>query len=326
MDTAKNICLICGDEEYLKEQQKNKLLTELKCDGSLDYNAFSEDNIDIDEISSLMNTLPFMAAKRTIFINDSGWFVGAVSSEVVEIFSDVPDSAIVIFYERKADKSNALYRLVKSCGRLYEYEAADSRAGKAKTAGRGEVRDWLKQELRKAGRRMDTRTLNELTELTGYDMLNLSTELEKLICYTIDEPEGQVISIEDVHAICSKTIQDRVFEMIGCKQKGDITRALAILEELFAVRTAAMLILHIAVKQYGSALGYRECVAQSLSDAEIMTRLSLKDWQLRRIREQVGNTSAGELIRMLENCADTEYRIKSGDVSDRLGIELLMVG
>ncbi len=326
MGAAQNICLICGDEEYLKEQQKTKLLTALKCDGSLDYNAFSEDNIDLDEIASLMNTLPFMAEKRTILINDSGWFVGTVSSETVEAFSDVPDSAVVIFYERKVDKSNALYKQIKSCGKIYEYEAADSRAGKAKTAGRGEVRDWLRQELKKAGRRMDTRTLNELTELTGYDMLNLSTELEKLICYTMDEAEGHIISIEEVRAICSKTIQDRVFEMIVCKQKGDITRALAILEELFAVKTAAMLILHIAVKQYSNALGYRECVMQGLSDAEIMTKLSLKDWQLRRIREQVGNTSARELIRMLEACAETEYRIKSGDISDRLGVELLMVG
>lgn len=348
----KNLYLICGDEEYLKAQQKAKLLKALKCEGSMNYNAFSDDNIDIDEIASLMRTMPFMEPLRTISVDNSGWFLHSVMEEeeadekaasspdadanadnyntvnedYAEIFSEVPDSTVVIFTEKKVDRSNALYKLIKEKGAILRFDTADSKSGREKTASRGEVREWAKQELRAEGRRIDTRTLNELIELTGYDMQNLSTELEKLICYTLDKPKDYVITAKDVSAICSKTIQDKVFDMIGYKLKGDATRALAILEELFAIKTAAMMILRITTKQYEGALAYRECIDAGLGEAEIMNRLSLKDWQLRRRREQVGNTSRYELISRLDACAETEYRIKSGDVSDRLGVELLIAG
>lgn len=346
MGEIKNLYLICGDEEYLKEQQKTKLLTALKCVGSMNYNAFSDDNIDIDEIASLMRTMPFMEPRRTISIDDSGWFARGTGANVsssddgaeddsnyafanddkLEIFSEVPDTTIVIFTEKKVDRSNALYKLFKAKGEIVRFDTADNKSGKEKSAGRGEVKDWAKRELKAAGRRIDTRTLNELTELTGYDMQNLSTELEKLICYTLDKPKDYIITADDVNAICSKTIQDKVFDMIEYKLKGDVTHALAVLEELFAIKTAALMILRIITKQYESALAYRECVDAGLSEAEIMSRLTLKDWQLRRKREQVGKISRRELISRLNACADTEYRIKSGDVSDRLGIELLIAG
>ena len=346
MGGIKNLYLICGDEEYLKEQQKAKLLTTLKCAGSMNYNAFSDDNIDIDEIASLMRTMPFMEPLRTISIDDSGWFArgtganrdagadeteddsnyASVNDDKLEIFSDVPDTTVVIFTEKRVDRSNALYKLVKAKGEIMRFDMADSKSGKEKSTGRLEVRDWAKRELKAAGRRIDTRTLNELTELTGYDMQNLSTELEKLICYTLDKPKDYIITAADVNAICSKTIQDRVFDMIEFKLKGDVTRALAVLEELFAIKTAALMILRIITKQYEGALAYRECVDAGFSEAEIMNKLSIKDWQLRRRREQVGKTSRRELIARLNACADTEYRIKSGDVSDRLGIELLIAG
>ncbi len=325
MNKPNNLYLICGDEEYLKEQKKNELLKALKCEDSINFNAFSDESIDIDEIASLINTLPFMSEYRTVVISDSGWFAGSVSEDITEVFEAVPETSIVIFCEKKADKTNALYKTVKVKGEILCFEMAESKAGKAKTAGKGEVRDWAKQELKKAGRRIDSRTLNDLTELTGYDMQNLSTELEKLICYTMDKPANYVISMNDVNAICSRTIQDRVFDMIGYKLKGDVTHALSILEELFAIKTAAMLILHVTVKQYERALSYRECVMQGLGEAETMAKLSIRDWQLKRIREQTGNTSAKELIVRLEACAETEYRIKTGDLSDRLGLELLMI-
>lgn len=325
MNTANNLFLICGDEDYLREQQKNKLLSELNCEGSINFNVFTDDNLDIDEISSLMRTVPFAGKHRTLLIEGSGWFTGKVQSEMPETFAEIPDTCIVIFCEKNADKSNELYKLVQKNGEVRRFDSAESMQGKAKTAGKTEIRDWAKEQLRAAGRRIDSRTLFELTELTGYDMQNLSTELEKLICYTLDKPAGYAVSRDDVNAICSKTLSDRIFDMIDHKFKGRIPQAMNVLEELFALKIPAMRILFVIVMQYQRALGVRECMQAGLSDAEIMSKTGIKDWQLRRVREQVSNITAAELRQRLEACADTEYRIKTGDMTDRLGIELLMI-
>ena len=325
MNGLKNMYLICGDEDYLREQEKNRLLKALGCEGSMNYNCFSEEDIDLDEIISLMHTLPFAEEHRTIMIDGCGWFKGEGSKETAEAFSELPDSTVVIFYEKNVDKNNVLTRLIQSKGKIIRFDTADSRQGKDKTLGKSEVRDWVKNELKHAGRRIDSRTLNELTELTGYDMQNLSTELEKLICYTLDKPANYVIGRQDIDEVCSKTITDRIFDMIAFKLKGRVSEALTILEELFAVKTAAMRIIYVMVKQYEKALAVKEGMTAGLSDAEIMAKTGIKDWQLRRIKDQVTDVTLKELIKRLEACADTECSIKSGDISDRLGVELLII-
>ena len=325
MSAAKNIYLICGDEDYLREQYKNSLLKELKCDGSINFNVFTDDNLDIDEIASLMRTVPFAENRRKLLIEESGWFTGKAREELTEIFAEVPDTCIVIFCEKKADKSNELYKLIQKNGELKRFDSAESMQGKAKTAGKTEIRDWVREQLKAAGRRIDSRTLFELTELTGYDMQNLSTELEKLICYTLDKPKGYAVSSADINAICSKTLSDRIFDMTDYKLRGKISQAMNVLEELFALKIPAMRILFVTVMQYNKALAVRECMQAGLSDAETISRVGIKDWQLKKIKDQVSNITAAELRRRLEACADTEYRIKTGDMSDRLGIELLMI-
>lgn len=325
MTIDKNLILICGDEDYLKEQKKNELLKELNCADSMNFNAFSEETIDLNEISSLMHTMPFMEDRRTLLIDNSGFFTGNVPEDTVETFSDVPDTAVVIFYEKKADRGNPMYKLISKFGSVLKFDTAESRSGKDKAAGKSNVRDWVKNQLKAAGRRIDSKTLFELTELAGYDMQNLSTETEKLICYTLDKPSGYVITSADINAICSKTLSDRIFDMLDMKLRGRTAQALGILEELFSMKTSAMRILYFMARQYRQALAVKECIHNGLSDAEIMSKTELKDWQLRRIREQIGNVTLKALEDMMEAVADAEYRIKMGDMTDRLAVELLII-
>ncbi len=60
MCAKKNLFLICGDEEYLKEQKKDELLKHFQCEGSFNCNVFSEESFDLVEIVDLVRTVPLM--------------------------------------------------------------------------------------------------------------------------------------------------------------------------------------------------------------------------------------------------------------------------
>lgn len=325
MCAKKKLFLICGDEEYLKEQKKNELLQQFKCEGSFNYNVFSDEEIDLGEIGDLIRTMPFMEDLRKILIIGSGYFKGSAPEETLRIFGEMPDTSAVIFFEKEADRTNALYKLTAKEGEIFRFDSADSRKGQEKTAGRSDVRTWAKEQLRRAGRRIDSRTLFDLIEMTGYEMQNLSTELEKLICYCYDKEPGYLITQADVNAVCSRTLSDRIFEMMDLKMKGKTAEALQILEQLYALKIPPMRILYVIVRQYHQALAYTECREKRLSDAEIAAALGIKGWLADRLKTQLRYMTPDELKKRLEGCAEAEYRVKTGDLPEKLAVELLLI-
>ncbi len=324
MKSPKNLILICGDEEYLKEQKKKELLDALVTPGSLNYNAFADEAIDPDEIGRMASTLPFFEDHRTILISDSGWTHGAVEDPVLEVFADVPDTTYIILFEKEADNGNKLVKLFKEKGEIFRFTSADSKRGKDASAAKTDIRNWARDYLKKEGRNIDGSVLNDLCELTGYDMQNLSTELEKLICYTFDRPKGSKISPADIDSIVSRTLSDRVFEMMGHKLAGRNAKAVGMLEELFALKNPPMRILYIIVRQYNQAYQLKELQRQGLSDAQIAAKMQIQDWLVRRLNDQTRNISLSELRNGLELCAEMETKVKNGDMPDRLAVEIVM--
>lgn len=320
----KNLILICGDEEYLKEQKKNELLNTLGASGSFNFNAFSGENADLDEIGRLIGTMPLFEDHRTILLSDTGWFHGAADEAVTDMLAGIPDSTFLIFYEKEADAGSRLTRFLKEKGEIFRYTSTDNKKGRDASAAKQEVRSWARDYLRGNGRKIDGRVLNDLAEMTGYDMQNLQTELEKLISYTAGRGPGALVTQEDVDSICSRTLNDRVFEMMSYKLTGRNQKAVELLEELFALRNPPLRILYIIVRQYTQAYTLKELQREGLTDAQIMDRMQIRDWLLRKLKDQTRNWSAEELHMRLEQCAVMETKVKNGDMPDRLAIEILM--
>ena len=322
----KNLILICGDEEFLKEHKKNELLHALGAAGSLNYNAFTGENADLDEISRLAGTMPFFEDHRTILLSETGWFHGAADESVEDMLAEVPQSTYLIFYEKEVDAGSRLSRFLKDKGEVFRFVSADSKKGSDATAARQEIRAWARDYLKENGRNIDGRVLNELAEMTGYDMQNMQTELEKLISYTAGRKPGSPVTQEDVDSICSKTLNDRVFEMMNHKLAGRDRKAVELLEELFALRNPPMRILYIIVRQYTQAYTLKELQREGYTDAQIMDKMQIRDWLLRKLKDQTRDCSAEELRRRLEECAEAETKVKGGDLPDRLAVEILMAG
>ncbi len=351
----KKLILIYGNEEYLKEQKKQELLNELGASGSLNFNSFSDENLDLTEIRALIETLPMFEKYRKILITNSGLFkktgkqnaeeetgaedstkseektdsaeaaVPTGSSDVTAVFSDMPESTVVLFLENNVSAQSPMYKLVKKSGAVFKYETAESKKGQEKRNTEQSIRGWALDLFKAAGRKIDGATLNYLVQMTGYDMENLSNEIEKLICFMLDKPVNEKITIKHIDDICSRTLSDKVFAMLEAKMKGSLQEATAMLEELFSLKVAPMKILYLLVRQYNQALSVKELQALRMSDPEIMAKTELKDWQLRRIKEQTARVSSEDIKNALEACADMEYRVKIGNMTDRLALELLII-
>ncbi len=324
-ENEKNLYLICGDEEFLKLEKKRELLERFNAEGSLNFNEFSGKVQDIYELKELSETLPFMQEKRVILLSDTGAFKGSSDEDMLELINGLQEFTVLIFIESETDASNRLYKEVKKRGEIFKFVKTGELSYKEAEAEQGRIREKIKKYLLDQGRDISSRDLNDLMLLTGYDLFNIHNELEKLICYTEDGSDKvRMIRSEDIEAISSKTVSDRVFDMLNAKLSGNIKKALYLYEEMLSIKTAPMKILFMLEKQFNQVYILKELLESGATEADAAAKMELKPWLIKRLREQSRGLKKADARRYLELAAELETRVKSGDISDRLAVEILL--
>ena len=73
--TLKQAYLLCGDEAYLRRQYRDRVKKALMGDGDLmNLNCFEGKGIVPGEVIDLAQTMPFLAERRVLVIENSGFF------------------------------------------------------------------------------------------------------------------------------------------------------------------------------------------------------------------------------------------------------------
>ena len=103
-NTIRPVYLIYGDEAYLRDNYRNALIKALVAPGdNLNYNFFSGNRTDPDEVLSLADTLPFMAERRVIQVMDSGFFK-KTDERIADYIANPSAETVLIFVESEVDK------------------------------------------------------------------------------------------------------------------------------------------------------------------------------------------------------------------------------
>ena len=188
--------LLFGEEAYLRSQYKNRLKNALADPGdTMNVSHFQGKGIDPQAIIDLAETLPFFAPRRLIVVEDSGFFKNKCD-DLAAYLPVMPATACLLFVETEVDKRSRLYKAVKSCGRAVEFQIQDERT----------LMKWILGILKKEGRQIAEPTLRLFLERTGTDMERISSELEKLLSFTLGR---DVITAGDVEEICTVQASDR---------------------------------------------------------------------------------------------------------------------
>ena len=317
----KNLCLIYGDEELKKTQKRKDLLSLLGTEGGPDHNFFGGKDIDLKEVSSLSFTVPFFSERRSLWLDDTGFFKGTgEQKEFLDFLQNIPDTCVVIFTEQNADKSNPGLKYIREHGDVFEFRTAESLKNwqDAKEA-KGNIREWAAAYVKQEGASMEKRALDELLSLAGFDMWNLKTELDKLIAYS-----GGKITSDHVYAAASRTVTDKVFDMADLKLSGNTSAALALFEDMLSIRVEPLKVLYLLNRQFNQVYMIKDMEANRLSDAQILSHLNIKDWQLRKLRERSRGISASQMLSMVRLCTETEFKVKSGDMTPQMAVEFIL--
>ena len=287
----KNIYLLYGEEAFLKQQNMNWLLKYLMPeDDGMNFARFDGKKAEVEAIIDFADTMPLFADHRVVLVTDSGFFKNG-NAELNDYIKHLPETTYLIFVEKEASGVTALFKTVKELGRVVAYNEMTE----------DEIRIQVLRILKREGKQMRGSTFSYLLMKTGTDMMNIASELEKLICYTLGREE---ITVEDIDAVTTARIEEHVFVLTNAKPMG---------------------IISLLAGQFNRMLRVKDLRSIGMDQKQIEAKLKMKAFAVQENGRLASRFSMEELKEAIEDCVKAEEAIKTGRMSDRLSVETLII-
>ena len=306
----KQIYLLYGEEAFLKNSYKNRLKEAIIGDDTINFARFEGKGLDVDELIRLADTMPFFAERRLILVEDSGFFKSA-SDALVQYLPSMPDTTILLFVETEVDKRNRLYKKVKDMGYAAELNRQDS----------AQLARWAGGILTREQKKITKHTMELFLSMAGDDMENIRMELEKLISYTLGR---EVITDEDVLAVCTVQVTNRIFEMVSAIVNRQPRKAMDLYEDLLTLKEPPMRILFLIARQFNQLLQVKDLMGKGMDKGTIASKLKMQPFVVGKTMPQARQFGREQILSYVEFCVETEEAVKSGRLQDRLAVELLI--
>lgn len=307
----KPVYLLYGEETFLKNSYKNRFREAAVGADEMNFARFEGKGLDVDELIRLADTMPFFSNKRFILVEDSGFFKGA-PEELVSYLPAMPDSTLLIFVESEVDKRNRLFKKVKELGYAAELGRQNASA----------LAKWAGGILAKEQKKITGNTMEFLLSRTGDDMEHIRMELEKLVSYTLGR---EIITTQDVEDICTVHVTNKIFDMVAAIVNRQTKKAMELYEDLLTLREPPMRILFLIGKQFNQVLQTKEMMSRGMDKGRIASALKLQPFIAGKLMTQARQFSRKQLLGYVEFCVETEEDVKSGRLTDRVAVEMVIV-
>ena len=301
--------LLCGEESYLRRNYKARFFS-LFAGDSMNVTLLREEAANEDNIIAAADTLPFFAEHRLVFVEESGLFQKS-ADKLADYLPALPESTLLVFSEESVDKRTRLYKAVAKLGGIVECAHPAER----------DLKLWAARYLLRSGKKIQERVLEQLLAAVGGDMEMLGGELEKLIAYL---GARDVVTREDLAAIISVSVENRIFDMIAasCERKTD--RALSLYGDLLALKEKPGRILAMLSRQYRQLRLVKAFAAEGKREKEIAELAGQPQWLVRKLLQMGRQLSLSGLAAAERRAAVLETAYKSGRMGEQLAVELLL--
>lgn len=308
----KPMYLLYGEEDYLRKQYCDKLKAALVApDDTMNYHYYEGKDINIGELIDLAETLPFFADKRVIIIENSG-LCKSGGDALAEYLKQPAESVMIILVESQIDKRSRLFKIIKEQGRACEFAQQNEQT----------LKKWIASLAKQDDKKISEAAAEFFLEKTGTDMANIRTEWEKLICYTLNK---EVIEPDDIEAICTQRVSNRIFDMVAAIAEKRQQEALDMYHDLLTLKEPPMGILALIARQFNLMLQVKELQQKGVGGRQIADKVGLAPFIVQKYERQASKFKMRELKEALSACVEADEAVKIGRLNDVLSIELLII-
>ena len=320
-DNPVGVYLIYGEEAYLKKTYVDKIVSKTVDPAFEDFNfhTFDGKECTLSEVYESAEAVPMMAETKCVLIKDfpldtldeNGF------EQLERVVRENPDDCALVFsviaYEPKGAKWTKAVKLFEKYGFAVKLD-------KKTTI---ELVKLLESGAKKRGKPFSSGVASYLISCVGSDLNTLLNEMEKVCAYA----QGDEVLKSDVDAVCIKSLDARVFDMIKDLTAGRFDSAFKKLNVLFEQREDEFQILGALIAQYSDIYRARAAV-KSGNRAETIAKFynyAGKEFRLTNAARSGSSLSFDDISECIEILLWADTTLKSSALSKRLVLEQTVV-
>lgn len=309
------VILFAGEEEFLKEQELNRIKLELfkQNQVNLNYDLFYGREADGEKIIECVNTRPLLSPRRLVVIKDVEQLTN-FNKELILNYCRQPSPFTCLILETRQRNLNR----DKFLASLSRY----ARVILFKPLYDEKLSQWIRQRLRGEGKKICDDALKLLQENASGGLNNLARLLENLVIYAKDKDE---ITHLDIEKLIGGDIQVDAFRFTDALGNKDFLRAIGILSALFKEGKEALQILGLILWHLWRIDKAKQMISNGKSKDDLSRELKINPYFLEDFIKQVKNFSIEELRRASQILLETDLNIKMGKIKPDLALELAVV-
>ena len=318
------VYLLYGTEAYLLNETKQLLIDHALQEDEMDFN-FSQFDLEETSIETALEdaeTLPFMGERRLVFMQNPFFLTAEKTKSKVEhnvkrleayLADPVPYSIVVLTAPyAKLDERKKITKELKRKAEVIE----------AKKLGEHELRGWINERAAVSGTQMDADAVDLLIELAGTNLMMLTNELDKMVLYTDDSKR---ITAEVVEKLVAKSLEQNIFTLVDDVLQRNMQSALSIYHELLRQNEEPIKILSVMAGQIRLMYQVKELSRQGYSQQKIAGHLKIHPYRVKLALEKTGKFQERELLSIMNDLAETDYKMKTGQIDKAVALELLLL-
>ncbi|MFJ7746246.1 DNA polymerase III subunit delta [Peribacillus sp. NPDC097295] len=318
------IYLVYGTEAYLINETKQLLIEHVLQEDEMDFNfsQFDLEEIPVETALEDVETLPFIGERRLVFMQNPFFLTAEKSKSKVEhnvkrleayLSDPVPYSIVVLTapYE-KLDERKKITKELKRKAVLVE----------AKKLGDRELKVWVKERVAEYHVQIDDQATELLLELAGTNLMMLTNELDKMALYVGDDER---ITVEVVEKLVAKSLEQNIFTLVDSVLQRKMESAMTILHDLLRQNEEPIKILSVMAGQVRLMYQVKELSRQGYSQQKIAGQLRVHPYRVKLALEKTGKFQERELLSIIDDLAEADYKMKTGQADKAITLELLLL-
>jgi DNA polymerase-3 subunit delta len=306
-----SIALIVGAEEFLA----SRAITSLSKEFLSAHKNDSPEEISLDagefefgQISESLAPSLFGGAK-VLTIKNLQDLTGEIQEELLSHIDDIDENTFIILWHKGGVKGKAtLEKIKKVADREITVEALKKESEKI---------DFLSQEFKSLGRKVEAPALVALVEALGGDIAELASGASQLAS---DTPKNEVITVDEVNKYYRGRVETSGFDVADAVMAREQSQAITTFRQ--AINTGVDPIAIISA--ISSSLRTLAKVANSPRGAksfELAGSLGLAPWQIDKARRQLGNWNPGLLAQATILVSQVDADIKGASAEPMFNLE-----
>ena len=285
---ANNIMAIYGEVPELVEKKSNELT----------HSFLNEDKDDFNYV------------KYNLYETD----MSTVIEEALTMPFIYDGENLVIFeiYSNKLDERKKLTKSLKKSSKLSKVDQMSEE----------EIKSWIQNQLHENYKDIKQDALNLFIELTGVNFNIVSQELDKISLFLGDRT---TITKNDVSLIINRSLEQNVFLLTEFIQKNQKDKAIQLVKDLIIMKEEPIKLLALITSNYRLYYQCKILAQKGYSGQQIAKTINVHPYRVKLALNQVRHYELGQLLNIINNCAETDYKLKSSYMDKHLILELFIL-